>query len=135
MKFASGVQRLIDPCRETVYVPAAFSSSVCNVFLELLYERKIKAKKKNATKRAIIDVLVGNVSARFMTSDQHTKYDYSAFTLTIAHFRSIYQNSNMAPRLSAQIYKFSEILLSGNSHKGFDTKKKKTKYRSLVVSC
>ena len=46
--------------------------------------------------------------------------------------RSIYQYSNMAPRLSAQNCKFLKFLLSLNSQKRLEYKENNTKYRSLT---
>ena len=45
--------------------------------------------------------------------------------------RSIYQYSNMAPRLSGQKCKFLKFLLSLNSQKRLGYKENNTKYRSL----
>ena len=46
--------------------------------------------------------------------------------------RSIYQYSNMAPRLSGQNCKFFNFLLSLNSQKRLECKENNTKYRSLT---
>ena len=46
--------------------------------------------------------------------------------------RSIYQHSNMAPRLSGQNCKFSKFLLSLNSQKRLEYKGNNTKYTSLT---
>ena len=46
--------------------------------------------------------------------------------------RSIYQYSNMAPRLSGQNCNFLKFLLSLNSQKRLEYKENNTKYRSLT---
>ena len=52
--------------------------------------------------------------------------------MTLNRPRSIYQYSNMAPRLSGQICKFLKFLLSLNSQKRLEYKENNTKYRSLT---
>ena len=46
--------------------------------------------------------------------------------------RSIYQYSNVAPRLSGQNCEFLKFLLSLNSQKRLEYKENNTKYRSLT---
>ena len=76
LRIACGVQRLDDPCKYAIYIPAALSISVCNVCFELQYEMKIQAKQKTPRDRARTELLLVNIFV-FVRACSHLRMSIS----------------------------------------------------------